>query len=131
MFVLRAYPPNYYSITARFPFAVERGVIFAWGDTIYNPSGGPITPALLAHERVHGERQGTDIEGWWNSYLTSSAFRLEEEIVAHRAEFRNFRRNHADRNQRAKYLRDCAARLASPLYGGLISAADAKKEITS
>lgn len=116
-------------IDAKFDLKSQRGVIFAWGDRIYNPDKIEVTPALMAHERVHGERQGTDPEWWWRRYLDQPAFRLDEEMPAHQAEYREFCATHKDRNARARYLFGCGQRLASPLYGGLISAPDAARAI--
>lgn len=129
MKVAVARPPNFERIAAVFPRAGNPGVIFAFGDTIFNPSGGEITPALFAHEGVHGERQGSDPEAWWERYLADKAFRLAEEIPAHQAEYRTFCAQGHGRTERRRYLAIIAGRLASPLYGHLIGFAEAKEVI--
>jgi hypothetical protein len=126
--VVFARPPMFAEIDKVFAVA-GKPVIFAFGDTIYNPEGITVTPALMAHETVHGERQGLDPEHWWRRYLGEPAFRLAEEIPAHRAEHIAYCRAHKDRNAQARYLFGCSSRLASPLYGGLISRADAAASI--
>ena len=52
-----AKPPNFERILEVFPLAAQAGVIFAFGDVIYNPSGVGIPRALRAHEEAHGLRQ--------------------------------------------------------------------------
>jgi hypothetical protein len=94
MRVIKAFPPNYRMINDA--FAVRgKPVIFCYGDTIYNPSGIAVGPALLAHETVHSVRQKADpfgISGWWARYVVDPAFRLAEEIPAHQAEFNYWQR---------------------------------------
>jgi hypothetical protein len=117
-------PPMWDEIDAA--FKVEgKPVIFAWGDKIYNPEGGEITPELVAHEEVHGERQGADVRGWWERYIKDPHFRLAEEVPAHRAEYRHFCTRSIDRNARALYAHAVALRLCSPLYGRMVSLKEA------
>lgn len=124
-----ARPPNYTSILAVFPLAASPGVIFAYGDTIYNPSGGAISLPLLAHETVHGGRQSMHghrerchretprevaVRTWWEEYLVDPEFRYHEELLAHTEEMRMMLPT--DRNRRAKLLMLTARRLVAPLY---------------
>lgn len=129
MIVKHERPPNFDAIDAA--FHVEgKPIIFAYGLTIFNPDGGPIRPELIAHEAVHGFRQGDDIEGWWTRYIADPKFRLDEEIPAHQAEYAHFCRNNRAgqaRNSRRLYLHHVAARLASPLYGQMIRYEHARK----
>lgn len=122
-------PPNYEAIVAVFPGAADPGVIFAYGGQIYAPGGRRPSPALQAHESVHCERQGTRPEHWWELYLTDPVFRLEEELLAHRAEYRAYCARHANRAKQAQALEGIARKLAAPLYGGLISPEDARRAI--
>lgn len=121
-------PPNFDQILAAFPDAGKPGVIFAYGEHIYNPTGNPIPPALLAHEAVHQRRQITG-EGsralgspemltnlWWKFYLSDPEFRYTEELKAHVAEYKAQLGPRIDRNYRAKLLVSTAARLVAPLY---------------
>lgn len=131
MRVVVARPPLFAEIDAAFGVA-GKPVIFAWGDTIYNPQGGPISVELQAHESVRGQRQGGAIEAWWRRYIAEPEFRLAEEIPAHQAEYREFCRNNVNgkaRNGRRLVLHHIAARLASPLYGRLVSYDAARKLI--
>lgn len=129
MEIVVAQPPNFEEIVRVFPFARSPGVIFTFGQTIFNPSAVQISPALRSHESVHARRQGGDPAGWWASYLDDPQFRLEEELIAHRAEYRAFRSWTKDRNAVARELDVIARRLSGPLYGGLLSHAKARRFI--
>lgn len=129
MEIVNSLPPNYTEILAVFPSAANHGVIFTYGDTIFNPSGGSISPELFAHEGLHSGRQGSDVDRWWAKYLVDTEFRLEEELLGHRAEYRAFIARHKDREQVNQYLQAVAQRLSSPLYGNIITMNKARKEI--
>jgi len=114
-------PPMWDRIVARFPEAKRPGVIFTWGQTIYNPGKGQVTRELMKHEEVHAERQGPSeeaITAWWERYLIDPNFRFEEELPAHRAEYRAYCKRHSQ--GQARYLRMVAQRLCGPLYGRVI-----------
>ena len=125
MRVLLERPPFFAEIDRAFGVA-GKPVIFAWGDTIYNPQSIVITPELEAHEKVHLARQGGDPLDWWTRYIADPAFRLSEELPAHRAEFAKFCTLQRDRNRRAMALHRAALRLSSPLYGRLVDYREAK-----
>ena len=102
---------------------VDKPILWSWGDKIYNPMDVDIPRELLAHEAVHGARQGfaeAQILDWWGHYLSSPAVRLEEEILAHREEWRTYRRRNVGKDC-GVMLEAIAERLASPLYGKLIT----------
>lgn len=127
-------PPLFAEIDAKFHIA-DKPILFAWGDTIYNPCGVPINPELHAHEAVHGARQldylartdpgpwqGQTIEAWWREYIDNTNFRLAEEILAHRAEYQHYVMHNPNgrvRNNRRMVLDHIARKLSSPLYGRL------------
>jgi hypothetical protein len=111
-------PPLYDRIVAAFPEASEHGVIFTFGETIYSPTVRRISTTTMKHEEVHAERQTNDcfkILEWWERYLVDAQFRLDEELPAHRAEYRAYCKRHG--SGREKFLHVVATRLASPLYG--------------
>ena len=133
MDILKEPPPNYDEVVKTFDLKGYKP-IFAWGNRIYNPWAVDLseTPQLIAHEMMHGFRQLgrtpdamemtpadiTKINLWWRDYIDSKGFRLEEEIPAHRAEYRELLRMHGNtRKNRRRFLRETAARLRSPLYG--------------
>lgn len=126
MIVLDTFPPNYERLCAAFDIR-DRDIIFSYGNVIYNPKGGTITPELMVHEEVHGGRQqAMGVDNWWDKYIADPEFRLNEELPAHRAEFRLYCANHRDRNARARYLMQIAQRLAGPIYGGCVTYTQAK-----
>lgn len=126
--IVTDYPPIYDDIAKRFDLHPNDSIIFSWGRLIYNPMDVVIGPELMAHEAVHGERQGNDsgsIQYWWAHYLMHPTFRLEEETLAHRAEY-EYLLQHGNRQQRRSALPRTAARLAAPLYGNMITDSAAK-----
>lgn len=131
MHIVNSFPPNFVEIAMVFPQAGNKGVIFTYGDTIYNPTGTEISLPLMVHEGIHSSRQQKDgVEAWWAKYLADPEFRLEEELPAHRAEYRTFLTTNKDRNARNLYLQAVANRLSGPLYGNLLTPWKARKEIT-
>src|SRR5258708_40289599 len=110
-------------------------VIFAWGDKIYAPlQQGELPKALLAHEAVHGERQVAypgGIEAWWRRYIAEPRFRLDEEIPAHKAELAHLLTKAKGPSMRAHVLSRTAARLAAPLYGTLVTSAQATQRLAA
>jgi hypothetical protein len=104
-------------------------VIYAWGDTIYNPAGWVIPDFLIAHEEVHGRRQGDNIEDWWHRYMLDIEFRYQEELHAHAKEFQVRSRKVKDRNKVSELLMWSAARLNAPLYGKMTNLQKAMKDI--
>ena len=130
--VIKEYPPNFEQIDKIFNVRGKH-VIYSWGDVIYSPHPDTfITPELYAHEAVHGKRQTPDtksIEAWWERYLIDVEFRLSEELLAHRAEYREFCRTNLDRNDRNRFLTAVANRLSGPLYLNGISLSKARQSI--
>jgi len=124
---LNGNPPNIEKIRAVFPLTGKE--IFAWGNTIYNPGGGPIPPWLAAHEKIHMLQQGDDIEGWWDRYLVDAEWRFKQELEAHQEEYRVFCVLNKDRNTRIRYKNMLAARLASSMYGNMVTKKEALKWI--
>jgi hypothetical protein len=132
MNIVKGWPPNVDQLDEAFGVRKQSGLIFSWGSTVYVPGGEELPRSLRAHEAAHGARQTNDsakIEAWWTRYIADQVFRFEEELFAHKAEYRNYCDNHRDGNSRARYLHQIGQRLASKLYGGLISPAKARAAI--
>lgn len=131
MHIAVALPPNFDEIVAAFPNATKPGVLFAYGDTIYNPSNVNIPPQLIAHEGVHEQQQiaAGGPRPWWREYIDDVEFRAEQELTAHQAEFINYCQRVRDRNLQAKTLHLIASRLAGPLYGNAMSFSEARRRI--
>jgi len=125
--IIPEFPPNIDVIRAKFP--ITGFEIFAWNDTIYNPSNNRMPVWLIEHEKVHFRQQNGDPESWWARYMTDDEWRLEQELEAHRVEYRVFCRFNKDRNLRSRYLMEISKRLAAPMYGGIIQRMDAYRRI--
>ena len=124
--------PNLSTIISLFNVDVNY-VIIAYGDTIYAPNK-TMSRDLLVHELVHCERQGFNTkqaERWWQRYLEDKEFRLNEEVLAYKAQF-NFCKNvYKDKNRQIKILYALAKELSSPMYGEIVSLSEAIKLIES
>lgn len=122
MQIVVARPPNFDAILRVFPEAASKGVMFAWGDTIFSPDSAYVPPQLIAHEEVHESQQRADgPEKWWDQYLVSADFRLQQELAAHIVEYHEFIKHTRSRPMARGYLAGVASRLSGPLYGGLMS----------
>ena len=127
MKVIYEYPPNIEKIKKVLSIP-ESGVVFTYGDTIYNPSKGTIDELLEKHEEVHMKQQ-TDPEEWWSRYLTDITFRASQELEAYRAQYKEAKKVIKDRNILFKYLKLLAKDFSSEQYGNPMSFEQAIKEI--
>ena len=101
----------------------ERYVIISYGNAIYSPKK-ELTPDLLVHELIHCERQGFSPDSakrWWEMYLRDENFRLQEELIAYKAQFEYCCKVYKDRNKRTKIQVALAQQLASEQYGKVIT----------
>lgn len=132
MQVIVASPPMIDQIDAAFHIKGQP-CLFAWGDKIYNPMNTKVPSCLHRHEEVHGRQQkgfSGGVEGWWLKYIDDIEFRLDQEIPAHRAEYRGLLSQYGDvRNNRRRFLSLVAVRLAASLYGKMITVSQAKAAI--
>lgn len=127
MIIIKGFPPNIDEIRSR--FKLKGTEIFCWGNKIYVPSGSNLPPELIAHENVHRQQQGDDIEGWWDKYLNDAEFRFDQELAAHRVEYKTYCYSGVTRGQRRMYLRVVSHRLASAMYGNVCAIKEAKQKI--
>ena len=111
-------PPNFDEIVKVFPKAADKGVLFAYGEDIFNPSNVSIPTWIAAHEYKHCARQFlSSPEAWWQQYLTDQEFRYREELIAHNAEMiEAIGLAKRDRNVYAKILDRTARRVVAHLY---------------
>jgi len=128
MKILIEYPPIIDKIDEAFKCRDDQ-VIYAWGDTIYNPHGIQIPQFLIEHEKAHGRRQAEGIEAWWDKYIEDVEFRYNEELIAHATEHKFRLRGVKDRNEQSRILMQSASRLVSPLYGKMTNLNQAMKDI--
>lgn len=125
MRVVNSRPPNFDELNKKFHIA-GKPIIFAWGDTIYNPLNISIPEHLMIHEQMHGWRQEEmGVESWWEEYIVNDAFRKQEEIMAHQVEYRHLMKG--NRSQRRTALKRTARKLSAPLYGGIIELSEARE----
>lgn len=117
MKVLIAQPPNLAEIERVFPNRGD-GVIYAYGDTIFNPNNAQIPRSILAHEGAHGDRQLNliGVDRWWRQYLDDPEFRYREEVIGHAAEYLQQLPYACDRNAIARLVTSTAVRLLAEFY---------------
>ncbi len=128
--IIFEFPPVYPRLVDKFHIGGNRGVIFSWGDKIFNPYRVEIPDHLIYHEAVHGTRQTSlGIEKWWEKYIKDEDFRLIEEALAHAAEYKALVGPNSSRPVRRRTLVQVAKRLSGPLYGHMTTPKEAKKLI--
>lgn len=125
-----AYPPNYVDICKKIPAVkLKKSIIFTYGDTIYNPAGNNLDPALIAHEEVHQvQQEKMGIENWWKMYLEHEHFRLDQEVQAYRKQSLVMRETY-NRPMRRKLFKAIVKDLSGAMYGKIIDAEQAKQLI--
>lgn len=85
-----------------FPF-IDEQVVFTVAGNIY--STHPIDPWTFQHESTHILQQDkVGWQEWWNQYFLDPVFRLEQELEAHRTEYKSYCVHNLDRNARNEYL---------------------------
>ncbi len=129
--IKREWPPNHAEIVKVFPGARSPSVVFAYAPDIYAPGGTNLPPSLVAHEQAHIDRQILiGVEEWWARYLVDKAFRYDEEVIAHAAEYKHLIENAPNRQQRRAALKFVAKKLTLPLYGSLVTMQKAMADIS-
>lgn len=124
--IKKARPPNFADIVTVFPMARSPTIIFSYAPDIYVPSGNQLPDYLMEHEKVHVDRQKKmGVEDWWQRYLANVSFRFEEELVAHRREYQVMKSKTRTWKAEQVALKTVAKKLASPLYGRMVSTAEA------
>lgn len=101
----------------------KQDVMFTYFDAIY--SLHPLTQDWYIHESVHFVRQGAGedeelAKQWWDRYTNEPAFRLEEELMAYKAQYQFIKRR-LNKPQAFEYAKALARSLSSPIYGNIIS----------
>lgn len=131
MKILIEKPPIYEK--AKEIFDVEQnGVLFTYGDTIYNPSNTSVDKFLIAHEETHMRQQLTHPggpEAWWADYIADVQFRAEQEVEAYGNQYKIFCEKNIDRNSRSVYLHEISRILSSGLYAGMMGYSHARSVI--
>jgi hypothetical protein len=117
MDIVVAHPPNFKEITAK--FEVGSRTIYAWGWTIFNPSGGRVSKDLIVHETVHATQQALmgGPQAWWRRYLDEPEFLLAQEAEAYNRQYRYICSQNLNHNYQFQVLQALALHLAGPMYG--------------
>lgn len=129
MKIVNFFPPNFKDIIKVIPAATQHGIVFTYGDTLYNPSNSIIEDHLETHEAVHMKQQeemGAD--EWWTEYLKNPKFRLEEELEAYRAQYQMVYKTYG-RQDATFVLKQISDDLSSAMYGNILTRKQARKEI--
>lgn len=127
MKIVQDFPPNIREIAKKFKITPE--TVFAYGDTLYNPLGHPISPDLMIHEETHEiQQQAYGVQQWWAMYLENPAFRLTQEVEAYRKQY-EFLKTVLNRKGRLGALNQIAEQLSSELYGNICTKKEAKEYI--
>ena len=113
-------PPIYDAIIAN-KMRPHNGIVYTYGNTIYNPSGLNLPQYIIEHEETHSIQQGDNPDAWWKRYLKDKYFRIEQEIEAYINQYVFMCQMYKDRNQRDRILRQLAGILSGPVYGNIIS----------
>lgn len=93
MKIEQKYPPNFQEINAIFPY--KDGYVYAYGDTIFNPSGREVPLDIQFHEKIHSLQQGNDPSLWWKRYLKDTEFRESQEIEAYAGQYQLIKKHHS------------------------------------
>lgn len=118
--------PFYDECKAKFGVDINNNVVFTYGDTIH--ARCHIPPDLLVHEQVHmAQQENIGKDRWWKTYLADTAFRLDQEVKAYRAQYRYVKGKNREYNFR--FLHRIAMDLSGPTYGGIVSYQEALKLI--
>lgn len=127
MKISKDYPPNFDEIKKHFD--VTNGVLFCYGDTIYNPYNEIVRPDLDHHESIHMVQQGDDPAGWWKRYVEDVNFRISQEVEAYAAQA-EYIRKHIGKREYEQSINAFARFISGPVYGYAIGRGKALKLLT-
>ena len=125
-------PPYYDECVKAFGIDKRKGVVFTYGQDLWNPDNVEIPDHLFEHELVHCAQQGGDnalASIWWRRYIDDSKFRVDQEIEAYKKQYQFICTKIKDRNARFRALHILAVDMSSPMYGSSISYTDAIRRI--
>lgn len=105
-------PPVYDECHRRFGVEWDKGLIIAYGDTVY-AKNLPIPPQKEVHEATHIKQQNGQPDQWWDKYFTDKAFRLSQEVEAYRNEISFVKRYCKDKNKVTRIIHQLRVTLAT------------------
>lgn len=118
-------PPVWDNARALFKFNPNT-VLFAYGDTIYNPGAVNLEKAhdIIVHEMVHiGQQMNSreDAALWWGKYMRDKDFRLSQEVEAYGKQYHYIcTRMTQNKQLRFNALKAFATILSGPMYGNMV-----------
>jgi len=119
-------PLIYEKLSMQFGVDWDKGLIIACEGKIHcknNPE-----PQKIIHEAVHlNEQKEIGEEAWWRLYLESPDFRLQQEVLAYKAEVDFLKKYVKNREHRFFMVKAIVDALTSSMYGNLISREEAFK----
>ena len=81
------YPPNYAEIQRY--LNPPKDAVFAYSETLYNPSKQEIPEDVMVHEEVHAKQMQDWLpDSWWMKYLMDVSFRKSVETEAYSVQYR-------------------------------------------
>lgn len=125
-------PPVWEEANKLFKLDGRTGVVFTYGDTIYNPWKVNIPQDLIEHEKTHAKQQNWSTDEakiWWEKYIADPEFRIQQEVEAYGRQYRFLCKTNKDRNKRARILWELAEMCSGPLYGNAVSFNEAMNRI--
>jgi hypothetical protein len=125
-------PPIYNECVKAFGIDKRKGVVFTFGDVLYNPDNVIIPDHLLVHESTHAEQQKHDetvAKLWWKRYIEDPQWRIGQEVEAYKNQYHFICERVKDKNARFRFLHMLCIDLASPMYGSSISYTYAMRRI--
>ena len=123
-------PPNWEMLEDFFNVNWEDGIAVAYGDTIY--SRYPLPDHLIVHETIHLEEQAKiGVDEWWQKYFKSGQFRLEQEILAYKAQVKFIKSTPQYKHRAFMMSLQLAEDLSGQMYGYLCTRSQAMKYISS
>lgn len=126
MKIVNDFPPNIDKIDSVLHVKDRKNVLYAYGDTIFNPGGGSLSDDLIAHEGVHRRQQEEfgSPDGWWDRYLADVDFRLSQEVEAYKTQLAYAGENY-NRERRRQLRKFVVGSLASKMYGNIVTRKEA------
>lgn len=115
-------PPIYNNLCAAFKVRPQ-GVVYTYGNIIYNPDKQDLPAEIIEHEKIHMKQQtkgDMTPDLWWGKYLRDPKFRVDQEAKGYARQYDVICSTHKDRNMRAQYLWSLASSLSGPLYNNII-----------
>ena len=114
MQVVKGYPPNYSTILQYLTPSPD--AVFAYADTIYNPTDKDIPEDVYIHEEVHGNQmKDWQPDAWWLNYLMDKKFRFKMEVEAFSSQYQ-WVKNRVPNKVAKLCLHDLACNLSAVWY---------------